>query len=244
MTYDIITYCSENYKDCFNFSIDSWLKTNARRIYIYTDGWSDDRFDNRVQFINISDKESNWVENVGKKLICIDDYWYRSDTCNYFCFLDMDNYITADISEIFENTTTVSLTRIDLPHKTVSAGNVFFFKNDLSREFLDKWIQLQNEHRISTKYHEHYRGVAHDQTSLHELTWNDLRGANRYNIVSLVSHIYNAEHNDFWHHKNKVTQYKSKIIHFKDQRWKNQQFVNEMKDIISKFSEQDINGSN
>ena len=136
--YDIIGFCSENYKACYQFSIESWLATKARKIYIYTDGWTDDNRGGRIVFVNITEKDTSWINNVGKKLDCILDYWDRGDSIDNFCFLDVDNYITSDITEIFEVNKTIGLTRINTP-VTVSAGNVFITKNEISKRFLDDW---------------------------------------------------------------------------------------------------------
>ena len=59
--YDIIGFCSENYKACDQFSIESWLATKARKIYIYTDGWTDDNRGGRIVFVNITEKESEII---------------------------------------------------------------------------------------------------------------------------------------------------------------------------------------
>jgi len=233
--YDIITYCSENYKNCFEFSIKSWIESDVRKIYVYTDGWSDESLSEKLVFVNISEKTDDWVKNVGKKIMCVNHYWNLLDSVDCFCFLDMDNYITAPFGEVFDSIQSVGLTRIDLPHKTVSAGNVFIRKNEISRKFVDAWESLQTEHQSTKSYHNGYRGVAHDQTSLHDLTWEDLRGSNQYKITSLASHTYNSEAGRETDHLMKVRDHKSKIIHFKDHRWKNPGFVNAMMTIISQF---------
>tara|TARA_E500000305_G_scaffold94884_2_gene84031 strand:+ start:1493 stop:2983 length:1491 start_codon:yes stop_codon:yes gene_type:complete len=238
--YDILGFCSENYKDCFDFSIKSWLSTNARKIYIYTDGWTDDTQDDRIKFIDITEKDSNWINNVGKKLDCIIDYWDREDSIDNFCFLDVDNYITSDISEIFEINKTIALTRIDLPHKTVSAGNVFFNKNKISKKFLFDWKKLQDKHKIEKSWDKNHWGVAYDQTSLHELTWADIKGNNEYKITSLDSKIYNCEHNSnhFW--VEKIKESKSKILHFKAKKWQDEKLVQEIKKIIENFKSKNV----
>lgn len=147
----------------------------------------------------------------------------------------MDNLVTSDFGEVFEELNSVALTRIDLPHKQVPPSHMFFTVNKKSYEFINLWKQTQIKHQSYRKYKDGYRGVAYDQTSLHEITWKDLKGEKSFGIKSLNSHIYNAEHNDFNHHLQKVKQFKSKIIHFKDQRWKNQKFINQMNEVISRF---------
>jgi len=237
MKYDILGFCSENYTDCYKFSIESWLATNARKIYIYTDGWEGDTKDGRIVFVNITQKDTNWINNVGKKLDCILDYWEREDSIDNFCFLDVDNYITSDISEVFETIKTIGLTRIDLPHKTVSAGNVFLIKNNLSKKFLHEWKALQESHRESQNWPKDHWGVAYDQTSLHELTWNDINNTNEYQITSLVSKIWNCEHNIDKHWLDKIKTNKCKILHFKAHKWKDKKLVDEIKSIVANYDQ-------
>lgn len=73
--YNIISYCSENYKDCFFFSIDSWINTNASKIFIYTDGWSLENFNEKVQFIPFFSKTENWVDNTSNKVLCVEHFF-------------------------------------------------------------------------------------------------------------------------------------------------------------------------
>jgi len=41
MRYSIFTICSKNYKDAYNFVIESWLRTKVEKIYVYTDDMRD-----------------------------------------------------------------------------------------------------------------------------------------------------------------------------------------------------------
>ena len=239
MKYDIIGFCSENYKACYDFSIQSWLATNARKIYIYTDGWSDDTQDGRVEFINISQKDIEWVVNTGKKVDCMLDYWNREGTLDNFCFLDMDNYVVSDLAEVFDMIETIGLTRIYT--RTTSAGNVFFTKNEISKKFLDEWYIKQKEWKESKDWTGHH-GTAYDQWSLHELTAKDLNihnnekvTVNQYKITSLVNEIWNCEHDDIDLWCRMISQNKSKLLHFKMGRWSDERLVNRIKHIISQY---------
>jgi hypothetical protein len=233
MEYDIIGFCSENYKGGYEFSIESWLATNARKIYIYTDGWSDDTRNGRIEFINITQKDTEWVVNTGKKVDCILDYWNREGTLDNFCFLDVDNLIVSDISEVFDMIETVGLTRIYT--RTTSAGNVFFTKNNLSKKFLDEWAVKQEEHKQSKDWTGHH-GTAYDQWSLHELTKNDIDNANVYKITSLDEKIWNCEHDSIDAWCQLILQNRCKLLHFKMERWKNAKLVNYIKNILKTYN--------
>jgi hypothetical protein len=230
MQYDIIGFCSENYKECYEFSIDSWLSTDARKIFIYTDGWSDETQDDRVQFVNIKEKETDWVKNVGNKITCINDYWKREDSIDDFCFLDVDNYITRDMTHIFEKNKTVGLTRIGMSGKTVSSGNVFLKKNPITRKFLDDWLILQEEHRVKGNWRSNQ--VAYDQSSIHNMTLRDISGPNQYQITSFDGNVYNSEddNNTLW--LQKIAQYKPVLLHFKANRWKDKDLFKQIKPLI------------
>jgi len=239
MEYDIIGFCSENYRGCYNFSIESWLATNARKIYVYTDGWTDDTRNGRIEFINISQKDTEWVVNTGKKVDCMLDYWNREGTLDNFCFLDMDNYVVSDLAEVFDMIETIGLTRIYT--RTTSAGNVFFIKNEISKKFLDDWSIKQEEHKQSKDWTGHH-GTAYDQWSLHELTAKDLNihnnekvTVNQYKITSLVNEIWNCEHDDIDLWCRMISQNKSKLLHFKMGRWSDERLVNRIKHIISQY---------
>jgi hypothetical protein len=232
MKYDIIGFCSENYKACFEFSIQSWLATDARKIYMYTDGWTDNTYDGRIEYINITQKDTEWVVNTGKKADCILDYWEREGTLNNFCFLDVDNYIVSDISEVFEMIETIGLTRIYT--RSTSSGNMFFTKNDISKKFLNEWYKKQEEWKHSKDWTGHH-GTAYDQWSLHELTKNDIDNANEYKVTSLVNEVWNCEHDDIDTWCQLISKNRCKLLHFKMGRWRNINLVNKIKHIISQY---------
>jgi len=239
MKYDIIGFCSENYKACYDFSIESWLATNARKIYIYTDGWDDDTRNGRIEFINITQKDTEWVINTGKKVDCILDYWTREGTLDNFCFLDVDNFIVSDITEVFNMIKTIGLTRIYT--RTTSAGNVFFKKNNISKKFLDEWAVKQEEHKQSKNWSGHH-GTAYDQWSLHEIASRDLNihkkydvTENQYKITSLTNEIWNCEHDNANTWMQMIADNKCKILHFKMGYWRNQNLVRAIKNIIDTY---------
>tara|TARA_Y100000385_G_scaffold246985_1_gene266684 strand:+ start:2053 stop:2763 length:711 start_codon:yes stop_codon:yes gene_type:complete len=235
MQYDIIAFCSENYRGCYEFSINSWLDTKVRKIFIYTDGWEDVDQDDRVVFVNLTDnKESDWVKNVGHKITCINDYWDRVDSIDDFCFLDVDNYITRDITHIFEHNKTVGLTRIGMRGKTVSSGNVFLKKTPSTRKFIDDWLKLQEEHKVKGKWKNNQ--VAYDQSSIHNLTIEDISGPRQYSITSFSGDIYNSEddHNPTWIEK--IKHFKPYLLHFKANRWKDANLFKRIKLIVDDFT--------
>ena len=67
MNYCIYTICTKNFKDAYDFAIDSWLKnTTADKIYVYSDYYWEPT-DNRVEVIPIL-KSGDWLQIVNYKV--------------------------------------------------------------------------------------------------------------------------------------------------------------------------------
>ena len=73
MNYCIYTICTKNFKDAYDFAIESWLvNTSASKIYVYSDcSWEAD--DSRVEIIPLFDRCEDWLKAVSYKVTASKD---------------------------------------------------------------------------------------------------------------------------------------------------------------------------
>ncbi len=128
--YSIITLCTKNYRQAYNFVIDSWLRTKAEKIYVYTDDPEWQSSNDRVEIVHCFKYSTDWLENVGKKVFaCIDVIKYERTHWHNAIFIDIDCYITAELGNIFNNDFDIAATRVDEPRLDTSTG-FFCFRNN------------------------------------------------------------------------------------------------------------------
>jgi len=226
MGYSILTYCSKNYMDAFNFSIDSWLKIKADKIIIYTD--FDLKFNsNRVEIVKHFRPSKKWLVNVGRKIPTILHYLKR-DNAGQIVFLDMDCYIVNDFSEVFEKDFDLAATRFFSEHaETISTGVWFARANERVIEFMERWDRLSYEYKIQG------RGMKIAETAYEQYSFSDLARKTYKNelickILPLEEKIYNCEHDNIEKWKEDIKEYHPKIIHFKKKSFTNKKFVTEI----------------
>jgi len=221
--FSILTICTENYGDAINFSPPSWLRLKSmEKIYIYSD--FDLQYpDDRVIILNEIKKTDDWLEVVGLKPEILNRF-IRTYSVVDFVFIDIDCYITDDISEVFDNDFDIAPTRMNV--KNVSANNGVFFcrNNNHLIQFIQEWMLLQ------TKYIEKSIGVkqyapSYSQLSFSEILHRELHNKTYLNVFPLSASVYNneADLEDDWLKKIKHTKYK--ILHFKGRRWRNEELV-------------------
>lgn len=166
--YSIVSVCTYNYKDAFDFVIDSWLRSSAENIYIYTDTdkWKSDN--DRVKIINIFNNSNDWVVNVGRKCKAIKHFINNFDKDNAVLF-DIDCYIHKDVADLFEKDFDLAISRIE-KGRMLSSGVIFIKNNERVRKFIDKWDKTQNKFFKYKKFTQKNRG-AYDQKALHVITY-------------------------------------------------------------------------
>ncbi len=141
--YSIFTLCSKNYRDAYDFVIDSWLRTNAKNIYVYTDdpNWKSDN--ERVKIIKLFDKEStDWLVNVARKYKVAGNAMKYGDEA--LMFLDIDCYIVNDIGYLFDKYDfDFAVTRLLRKRIAINSGLYLFRNTKHNKRFVSDWAVEQ-----------------------------------------------------------------------------------------------------
>ena len=221
--FSIFTICNHSYKDAIDFSIPSWLKLQSvDKIYIYTD-FEYEYNDERVIIINSIDKTDDWLKIVGLKAMILKEFITEYNPLN-FVFIDIDCYITADISDVFDYDFDIAATRM---HSKKSANSgVWFCKNtDAMKQFSEEWIKLQTEYRNRGKGTVKHR-QSYSQLSFSEILHKQYKSKNGcLRVHPIDGQIYNSENDNINEWYKNVKKYNPKILHFKGRRWRDKKIV-------------------
>lgn len=135
MNYTIFSICTENYKDAYDFAIDSWLNnTKAHKIIIYSDiEWEPK--DPRIKIEKIFSQSSDWGTNICRKSKASLEALNEGDN---LVFVDMDCYIRGDIGHVFRNGFDLAVTKLERKGN-VSTGIYFFRNNPKTNKFMNIW---------------------------------------------------------------------------------------------------------
>ena len=122
MGYMIYSLCSANYRDAFDFVIDSWLASDAGHIRIYTDdpSWKDDRVELKCMF----EPSTDWLVNAARKSNATLDA-VQTISAENIVFLDIDCLLTGDIGHVFEKDFDIAVTRLE---REFCSNGVFFMR--------------------------------------------------------------------------------------------------------------------
>jgi len=238
MSFDIVTYCSNSYFDAYKQHVPSWLNnTSAKRVIVYTDS-------DKIKIMPLNSKVivrkqfnkcNNWVTNVGRKTKCILDY-LDTDPSEYMAFIEIDCYVLNDFKEVFKPDVDISVTRMfsqeSYTHATITCGVWFAKVSEDLYTFMKDW------HNLSRKYKDLGIGVTEKLIAYDQLSFTDLirpAFANQtLRINAINERVYNFEHSDKEQWIEKIEEITPKIIHFKGQRFRDSEFVNEILDNASK----------
>jgi len=142
MGYVILSFCSRNYLDAFNFSIDSWLKTSADKIVIYTD--FDLKADSeKIKIVKYFNPSKDWLVNVGRK-VSVSAHYCKHNDSEQVAFLDMDCYVVNDFGEVFSDDYDLAVTRFFSKRAdTITSGVWFTHLNKQVVSFMEEWGRLE-----------------------------------------------------------------------------------------------------
>ena len=227
MSFDIVTYCSHNYKDALNFVLPSWLgKSGCDNIWIYTDGFETEWSQNeRIEICDDFEKSDSWVENVGRLPWAAYNYFHKESRLRRkkdFCLMGVDCLATGDWLEAFEGTNWITCTREKKP------VNIFWAKNcEKTLYFINAWLGLSNFYRANNQYVEPYY-AAYDQKSFGHLIklCDGVRWLNK-NIWANEENNLEQWLDNVRAHKNKI-----KMLHFKGRRWHDKELIEKILNII------------
>jgi len=230
--FEIFAYCSASYLDAYNFVINSWLLPNVTKITIYTD-FDLNPHDKRIEIIPCFKNQTtdNWLIGTGRRLDAIKDYTEkRKNSGQNILFLDIDCYITKDVSHVFSKDFDISITRLfctsSYADSTATAGLWFAKITPNFHMFINDWLYS------AAQYKNQGRGVRQHHISYVQYSFTDIARAglsnNKYKIMPLNERFYNSEHSD----DNKwllcVQKYKPHILHFKGRRFRKKELVSKV----------------
>ena len=163
-SYSIFTVCTQDYRDASDFSMDSWLATTARHIYVYTDDPTWVAKTDRVSILPITSRMMTrtrrrrnrqlrksrstfasyvWLMHVGLKALAFQRVLDETSGENVV-FLDADCYVLSDIQDVFEQDFDLAVVRF-LEGITISSGVWFSRNNQNTKYFSSHWLKKQDE---------------------------------------------------------------------------------------------------
>jgi hypothetical protein len=132
--------CTKNYRDAYDFVIDSWLeKTDCDKIYIFTDDSEWKSNNEKIIIEKIFEPSTDWIVNVGRKSEGLREMVKKG--IEKFVFLDIDCFVLKDIN-IFNEKFDIGVVRY-INGARISTGVMYFNNLQKTKEFVDIWEQKQ-----------------------------------------------------------------------------------------------------
>ena len=183
--YSIFTVCTRNYRDASDFSIDSWLATKARHIYVYTDDPTWVAKTDRISILPVFSASDSWLINVGHKARAFRRILDETP-CENVVFLDADCYVWSEIGGVFEKDFDLAVTRF-LKGVTISSGIWFSRNNQRTKDFTNAWLKKQDEFNPAPTGSRHRIGSSYSQNSFDHV----LRQVDRDRVCRILKLSYN-----------------------------------------------------
>lgn len=221
MDYDIFTICTKNFKDAYDFVIDSWLLTDVKKIYIYTDDKLWISKNNRVEIVSVLKETTDWMKIIGNKsMVCRDMLKFKHNTI----FLDIDCFLTDDLGHIFKQDFDFAVTRLitENPQLRVSTGIIFMKYNKKLFEFMNDWILKQE--LIESKITRPIRTCSYNQDAFSQLI-RQYHKEKKYKIVEIDVKIYNRKMKPGMEHTIFPELEKIKVMHFYNTSYRNKDYI-------------------
>jgi hypothetical protein len=225
--YNIVTYCSANYKSALDFCLDSWFTTKVNRVYCYTDTLTLSyrqihQYQGRLRLLKLGLPASeDWVENIGRKPDAVARYLSLHLPEPLFCFLDVDCLVLRDLSPAFSEMPPhdIGVTRLLglPPGVTINCGAWYGQNNEAVRNFVTAWCALSKQYRKNRRMHQPnlpaYEQYAFDtilrQAYCHK---KSLR-------VQPLAPVWNSENSNLKEWCHTIRQAVPYVLHFKGGRW-------------------------
>lgn len=226
--YSIITLCTKNYREAYNFVIDSWLRTKAERIYVYTDDSEWKSNNDRIEIVHYFRPSNDWLLNVGKKVFCCIDSIKRRQPVDNFIFLDIDCYIMQEVGSLFDYGYDVDIaaTRVDEPRLDTSTGFFCFRNNDIVKNFFLQWQADQETVRKNR------RGVKEGCGAYEQIAFSELlrkrRGSGDLKVLSLNADWYNCKTRLALINHDALKDPRLKVLHFYTKSFLDQECIAEV----------------
>lgn len=228
LPFEIFAYCSKNYKDAYDFVIDSWCLPNVNKITIYTD-FDLEPTNKKVHVINMFEENKDWLVGTGRRLDVIKHYLKENEGKNKnVLFLDIDCFIVKDPSHVFNQNFDIALTRLfsnnSYTNSTATAGLWFAKLTPKFYTFISDWCALAQAYKQKGKGITKYK-ISYVQYSFTTIARNALNNL-KYHVLPINENLYNSEHsvNSKW--LANIDKSKPYILHFKGRKFRDPKLVN------------------
>jgi hypothetical protein len=216
----ITAYCGKNFRECLNITSKSW---NFCKNFIFTD---------TEDFgIKLFEETTDFKESCKRRIHCLKKTLQENIQENVL-LLDVDVLIAADPSEVFCNDFDLALTRVinrrNNIYEDANIGVVFCKSNKKTISMCEEWLEL------TEKYTENKSLTNPDQTALTDIALEGYDGLTNLKVTNFSENIYNFERNNIKNWTKGILKYKPKIIHLKNQMWKNKYCVNWLENYVKK----------
>ena len=240
--FDIVANCSSNYVGALEFALPSWISNSgADNIFIYTDGPIENKWGDKVKFIETYEPSTDWMVWCDRKPETLRRYVATTPESTTFFLTDLDCYCVKSWRPAVEDlgwwikTIRTDKTIPDCSDKMAVA--VFF--GVVCKEMLDlakKWENTTK--KITRERPDFVREIGslkisgHDQMVFHELV-KDL------DVPKLSENVWSNERDDYGEWKHIVTKYcnEVRVLHFKGGRWKDEAIVKEILALLPDIKE-------
>lgn len=222
--YSIITLCTKNYRDAYNFVIDSWLRTKAEKIHIYTDDSQWVSGNDRIEIVHYFSPSTDWLKNVGRKVcVCGDSL---TEEASNIIFIDIDCYITAEIGDIFDRDFDIAATRVNEPKLDASTGFFCFRNNETIRNFFVDWQADQERVKCNR------RGVAEWCSAYEQIAFSALLrrliDVGMLDVLSLNADWYNRKTRTALINHDALKDPRLRVLHFYQASFRDQECIKEV----------------
>jgi len=242
ISFDIVSYCSENYKDAYEFVVGSWIKNSlCNSIFIFTDTDNIKSCDPKVKVIKIFDRSDDWLVGTGRRIDAVKNFAMNNPKCPMFAFLDIDCYIVKPFIEVFqimENFFDVAVTRMagrnEMTHGTANAGVWMLKNNQAGLQFINDW------QTTAIRYRQEKKGViphkvSYAQYSFTKVATDGFDGRKPYKTLIISEKLYNNENQNDIKWIEDISKYKSSVVHFKARRWRQPDLVRKVFNAIKEY---------
>jgi len=223
----IFTLCTKNYEEAANLVLPTWSRlASINNIFVYTD------FNYippvpKITVLQTIEPCDNWLKIVGLKVKAL-QHLLETAACTDICYLDIDCYVLADFSEIFDIPFDIAATRM-CTHKDANSGVWCCRANEAINKFANEWEQLQDTYIQKGIGLVEHRSP-YEQKSFSSILHRELQTPTYLKVHPLDAAIYNSEHDNIIKWKRNVKATHPKILHFKKHTWKDKDLV---KDLIT-----------
>lgn len=149
MSLDIVTYCSENYKDSLEFCLPWWVKySECKRIIIYTDGFrGEPPVDARIPILYRPEfsKCTDWLTNIGRQPQAVRHYVTSVGYGERFVFIGTDCITIRTLIPWFEKLNTkkcIGGIRVGSQRGKMPVNHFLGVTSQVMDDFTGRWCLL------------------------------------------------------------------------------------------------------